>query len=363
MSGKSSDLLYLTLWFCTTNFVKQNQATDSKKNICSTLARDENFTFRAAYWAELHGLLYRALLPNTVLWGHLFLSFSVSDDRTSVRVMAKVIQTDEITEIVGDLLIGADGCLSAIRKYFLPDLKLRYSGYCAWRGVMDFSGNETSDIVMGLRNAYPELGKCIYFDLAPGTHAVLYELRKNRINWMWYVNNPEPELKGNAVTMKVSSDMIEKMHKEAGKIWVPELARLMKETEEPFVNVIYDRNPLERLFWDNVVIIGDAAHPTTPHGLRSTNMSILDAAVLGKCLEKWGSGNVNSALEEFQSIRLPVVSKQVLHSRKMGRIKQGLALPDRKTFDPKSASPEECEELQQKKMPFFTNAPVPVIST
>lgn len=154
--------------------------------------------------------------------------------------------------------------------------------------------------------------------------------------------------------------MIENMYQEAEKAWGPELVRVMKETKEPFINIIYDCDPLERIFLDKVVLIGDAAHPTTPHGVRSTNMSILDAAVLGKCIERWGAENIPSALEEYQRIRLPVTSKQVLHSRKMGRIKQGLDLPDRKPFDPKTASAEECEELQHKYMPFFTSAPLSV---
>ncbi|GMQ03222.1 hypothetical protein CsSME_00049101 [Camellia sinensis var. sinensis] len=157
--------------------------------------------------------------------------------------------------------------------------------------------------------------------------------------------------------MKVSSDMIKKMHEEAEKVWVPELVRVMKETKEPFINVIYDCDPLEQIFWDNVVLVGDAAHPTTPHGLRSTNMTILDAAALGKCLEKWGAENLHSALGEFQSIRLPVTLKQVLHSRKLGRIKQGLVVSDCNPFDPKMVSPEECEVLQQKNMPFFGDVP------
>lgn len=48
---------------------------------------------------------------------------------------------------------------------------------------------------MGVRRAYPDLGKCLYFDLGYGTHSVLYELLNKRINWIWYVNQPEPELK------------------------------------------------------------------------------------------------------------------------------------------------------------------------
>ncbi|XP_077211604.1 FAD-dependent monooxygenase sdgC-like [Tasmannia lanceolata] len=190
----------------------QNQATDSEKKISWTLTRDESFNFRAAHWADLHALLYKALPRDVVLWGHHFLSFNTAHDKSSVTVKAKVLQTDEIVEIVGDLLIAADGSLSTICRTFLPELKLRYLGYSAWRGVLDFSENENSDTIIGIRRAYPELGNCLYFDLAPGTHCVLYELQGKKINWIWYFNQPEPVLKGSSVTIKVSSDMIEKMH-------------------------------------------------------------------------------------------------------------------------------------------------------
>ncbi|MBA0753872.1 hypothetical protein Gogos_020586, partial [Gossypium gossypioides] len=345
--------------------IDQNQATDSSTKVSRTLTRDEEFNFRAAHWADLHGLLYNALPPDIFLWDHQFISFSISEDKSYIKVKAKVLRNDKIVEIDGNLLVAADGCLSLIRQNFLPDLKLRYisqcntlrrySGYCAWRGVLDFSGREDPKTIEGIRKAYPDLGKCLYFDLGSKTHCVLYELPNKRLNWIFYVNQPEPEIKRNSVTMKVSEDMIDEMMKEAEKAWVPELVKVMKETKNPFLNAIYDCDPLRQIYWDNVVLIGDAAHPTTPHGLRSTNMSILDAAVLGKCLEKWGVENLHSALGEYQSIRVPVTSKQVLHSRKLGRIKQGLHLPNREQFDPKKATSEDLKDLQQKNMPFFTS--------
>ncbi|KAK7320704.1 hypothetical protein VNO77_30421 [Canavalia gladiata] len=338
--------------------IDQNHATDSKKKVSSTLTRDESFNFRASHWADLHGLLYNALPSSVFLWGHLFLSFHVTDDKGSVIIKAKVLETGQVIEIVGDLLVAADGCLSSIRQKYLPDFKLRYSGYCAWRGVLDFSKIESSETITDIRKAYPDLGKCLYFDLASGTHSVVYELLNKKLNWIWYVNQPEPEVKGTSVTMKVNSDMIQKMHQEAEKVWIPELVNVIKETKDPFLNFIYDSEPLGKIFWDNVVLVGDAAHPTTPHCIRSTNMSILDAAVLGKCLEKWGAERIESALEEYQSIRLPVTSKQVLHARHLGRIKQGLVLPDREPFNPKLARPEDYQELMLTNTPFFNDVPL-----
>ncbi|KAL8236155.1 hypothetical protein R6Q59_017236 [Mikania micrantha] len=335
--------------------IDQNQVSDAEKKTSKMLTRDESFNFRAAYWSDLHSLLYNSLPPDIFLWGHVFQSFCVSDDNKSVKVQTKVLQTGDIVEVAGDLLVAADGCLSSIRKVFLPDVKLRYSGYCAWRGVLDLSDDENSDVFAGLQKVYQDLGKCLYFDLGSGTHAVFYELLNRKINWIWYVNQPEPQLKGNSVTIKVSDSMIKKMQEEAEKTWVPELVRVIKATKEPFLNVIYDCDPFRQIVWDHVVLIGDAAHPTTPHGLRSTNMSILDAAVLGQCLMKFGIENLAVGLEEYQSVRLPVTSKQVLHSRKMGRMKQGLVLADGQVFDPKTATPQECQDLQQKRMPGFND--------
>jgi len=163
---------------------------------------------------------------------------------------------------------------------------------------------------------------------------------------------------GTSVTMKVNSEMIQKMQEEAEKVLIPEMVKVIKETREPFLNFIYDSDPLEKMVWERVVLVGDAAHPTTPHCVRSTNMSILDAAVLGKCMEKWGLQKLESALEEYELIRLPVTSKQVLHARRLGRLKQGLVLPDREPFDPKLVRPEDHQELLVRNTPFFNDGPL-----
>jgi len=112
------------LWFSC--LPEQNCVTDSERKVHSTLTRDESLNFRAAHWADLHGLLYNALPSDIFLWGHLFLSFHVLHDKGSVIVKAKVLQTGEVVEIQGDLLVAADGCLSSIRQKYLPDFKLRF---------------------------------------------------------------------------------------------------------------------------------------------------------------------------------------------------------------------------------------------
>lgn len=55
---------------------------------------------------------------------------------------------------------------------------------------------------------------------------------------------------------------------------------LMQETPSPFINAIYDREPLQHFVQGRIVLVGEAAHPTTPHALRSTNMAIADAGAV-----------------------------------------------------------------------------------
>ncbi|GAY32292.1 hypothetical protein CUMW_273480 [Citrus unshiu] len=187
-----------------------NRAVDQEKNICA----DFFFIF-------LHGLIYNTLPVEIVFWGHLYLTFCISHNKSTVNVKAKNLRTDVIIDVVGDLLVAADGSRSSVRRTFLPDSKLRYTCYYAWSGVFDFSESENSETIQGIRKAYPTLGNGVHTDLAPGTHIVLYELMYKRLNWIWYISQPEPELKGGSATMKVSSDMIKKMHQEVEKICVP----------------------------------------------------------------------------------------------------------------------------------------------
>ena len=83
-----------------------------------------------------------------------------------------------------------------------------------------------------------------------------------------YVNQPEPPLKSHSVTVKADAGKIADMHARAAETFTPALAALMAATPEPFINAIFDREPLRRWAFGRCVLLGEAAHPTTPHGLR-----------------------------------------------------------------------------------------------
>eukprot|EP00884_Botryococcus_braunii_P019590 jgi/Botrbrau1/6314/Bobra.0339s0024.1 len=164
-----------------------------------------------------------------------------------------------------------------------------------------------------------------------------------------YVLQEEPRLKGHSLTVKAEEADLERLRERAYVTWPPALALLMKETTNPFINAIYDRDPVQEWVFGRVVLCGEAAHPTTPHGLRATNMAICDAAALGKAISG-NRGNVNAALRDFQNARIPPTSQEVLFSRRLGRLKQGMVegFPSSQRWS--TIAPEEAAALAQRNL-------------
>ncbi|CAL8464618.1 g4153 [Coccomyxa elongata] len=316
------------------------------------LYEDRAYNHRSLHWSDLHKALLAALPHGIVNFGTTVTA--VEQKGGSKRAVVWAEKKGAATDSDGmhpirmecDLVVAADGSMSDTRRRFRPDESRRYSGYCAWRGVV--TDEEAPDAAHAVRRAYPEVGKALYFDLAQGTHAVLYDLPGKRLNWLWYINQPEPGLKGHSVTVKADDRKIAEMHEQAAATFTPELAALMQATKAPFINAIYDREPQDQWVFGRIVLVGEAAHPTTPHGLRSTNMAICDAGALGTCLAE-ESGDIGAALDKFQQHRIKCTAREVLFSRHLGRIKQSLDCK----HDWFAADEILCKSLGQSNMADF----------
>ena len=57
-------------------------------------------------------------------------------DGSKPSLQVESVLTNELKTIEADLVIGADGPNSFVRKKFLPSSERLYSGYVAWRGVV-----------------------------------------------------------------------------------------------------------------------------------------------------------------------------------------------------------------------------------
>lgn len=194
-----------------------------------------------------------------------------------------------------DLVIGADGNYSAVRKVLWPDAKPQYTGQGVWRyNVPRPEGLEWADIYIG-----KDKGKAGYCPLTPEEMYIFAVFEEP--------GNPRFSPETLAAEMRRRLDGY-------GGI----LAEAARHVTDPSL-VVY--RPLEACImpapWHKgrVVLIGDAAHSATPHLGQGAAMAVEDAVVLA---EEVAERDVDSALEAFMERRFERAKLVGLSSIQLG---------------------------------------------
>jgi 2-polyprenyl-6-methoxyphenol hydroxylase-like FAD-dependent oxidoreductase len=201
----------------------------------------------------------------------------------------------------GDLLIGADGLSSVVRSA-IADVRPRYAGYTAWRGVSAASvesGRLTESWGVGERFGLVDIGR-------------------GRTYWFATKNAPEGE------PDEPEGKKAEILRRFAG--WHEPIAAIAESADEGAIlrNDVYYLEPLPRWSERRVVLVGDAAHATTPGIGQGAAQAIEDAVVLSDRLAT--GGDLATALAEYEAIRRPRAEAVLKLSRRIDKAAQ-LASP------------------------------------
>lgn len=94
-----------------------------------------------------------------------------------------------------DMVVGADGPGSIVRRTFLPSLSTEYQGYIAWRGVVNEAQAPPNVLkFLGTRfTVYQGPNFHILTYIIPGEDGSVVPGRR-RVNWVWYQNVRSEEL-------------------------------------------------------------------------------------------------------------------------------------------------------------------------
>lgn len=263
--------------------------TDSEK-ISAKLKIVNNFTIHRA---DLHAVLLSQLAPGTVLLNKGCVDFVQRKSNVT-------LQFHDGSSSDADYVIACDGVHSVIRKKLLPLSYPRYSGYTCWRGVTDHippgvDMDETSET----------WGRGHRFGIAP--------LSNNRIYWFACMNarQNDPAMKARRIDDLVGD--FRDFH-----FPVPHLLRNTAQENLIWSDII-DLRPIRQFAFGNILLMGDAAHATTPNMGQGACMAIEDAAVLANCLQK---NLAEAAFISFEQKRIQRTTAIVKQSWRIGKLAQ-----------------------------------------
>jgi 2-polyprenyl-6-methoxyphenol hydroxylase-like FAD-dependent oxidoreductase len=199
----------------------------------------------------------------------------------------------------GDLLVGADGVHSMVRQRLLGDGDPSYTGVSIWRGVAEAS---PAGLSSGESRTY--LGVGHEFGYMPMIDGRVY----------WFASKEAPE----GETPWPQGHKAE-LRRRYGS-WPAPIADLIDGTPEDDVvrTDIYDRPPVKRWTEGRIALLGDAAHPMTPHASQGACQALEDAVVLGRSFE--AEQNATRALQAYQGRRLARANSFVRLSSQTGRM-------------------------------------------
>jgi 2-polyprenyl-6-methoxyphenol hydroxylase-like FAD-dependent oxidoreductase len=212
-------------------------------------------------------------------------------------------------EAAGDLLVGADGIHSAVRRHFHPrEGAPRWSGNVLWRATA-----RAKPFLTG-RSMFMAGSRRVKFVAYPITEVGDDGLCL--VNWVAELDRSGTPL-ADREDWNRRGDFADFLPAFEG--WrfpwldVPELIRAARAVYEfPMV----DRNPLPGWTHGRVTLLGDAAHPMYPIGSNGASQAILDARALANALAD--EKDVDAALARYEGERRPATAKIVLSNREHG---------------------------------------------
>jgi len=238
----------------------------------------------------LHGALLDAVGADAIASASEATGFTLNGDRVMLQ-----LADGSIAE--GDLLVGADGTGSVIRKALhLSEPPPRDSGLVAVRGAVHGALHHLGD------------NSAVYY-LGPGVESAVIRASDTGIYWF----------------LSLARELVPSGLRDPAAIVAHMSPRfdatfraITSATDDLRVDDLVDRDPIP--FWGRgvVTLLGDAAHPVLPHTGQGAAQAIVDAVALGKVLS--GATAIEPALRSYEADRRKKTTTLLAQGRRTARI-------------------------------------------
>lgn len=263
------------------------------KNDLHKISKQYGHNSVAIHRKELHNILSNKLPEQTILYNKKCIQIDMDNNLC-------LFEDDSSTPF--DVLIGCDGVNSNIRKSIGLDTPSRDASQICYRGITNLSH---SDYDTGLFSETWGYGKRFGFANIGGNSIYWYAtFRKDQ-----YSDIPSSQIK--TLLLKEFSDWWEP---------IPDIIS-HQDNNKILRNDLYDKKPCKIWNKRNIVLLGDAIHPTTPNMGQGAGMAIESAAILANQLARYQE--LQAALRHYQALRYPrtkSVTQQSWHIGNMSNL-------------------------------------------
>lgn len=241
----------------------------------------------AIHRGELQNILLNELGYNNIKLGKRLVTIKKAEN------FMLAFEDNSIVE--SKLIIGADGIKSVVRNQLFGKSTIRNTNQICWRGLCDIN------LPIGYDHEFNEAwgnGKRFGFGKI-GCHQVY---------WYALINS-----NNNRYTRDANlTEVFREFH--------PQILNIISATNSDmiFVSDIIDLKPINKWQGENVCLIGDAAHATTPNLGQGACQAIEDAYVLGKLLDNGMA--IENTFKEYESLRRRKAHKIVNTSWMLGKV-------------------------------------------
>ncbi|SNR38954.1 2-polyprenyl-6-methoxyphenol hydroxylase [Flavobacterium sp. ov086] len=239
---------------------------------------------------------------DAVQWGHQLIDFKDLGDK-GVELNFQV--NGEIKTTKADLIVGADGIRSTVRKLIIGEdiSPLRYLACIVILGICPLNVLENLDSSL--------LDSATVFQTANGNERI-YIMPYTADSVMWQLSFPMSEEEAKALSAKGPKALKEEACRRTQ--WHDPIPQILSATNEAQISgyPVYDRELLQSELLEKsgkITLIGDAAHPMSPFKGQGANQALLDALKLARKIvrgcrpsSQWREiGIRKSVLTEFES--------------------------------------------------------------
>jgi 5-methylphenazine-1-carboxylate 1-monooxygenase len=261
---------------------------------------------------ELQMILLEAararLGADAIVTGHAFVD--LAQDAQCVRcTLEERASGRRVDNAAADLVIGADGIHSTVRRKYYPDEgPAKFSGRMLWRAVSDTPPflDGRSMIMAGHQDQ-----KFVCYPVSRW-HA---ERGRSLTNWIAELATPGATPPRSDWNRRVDRDVFRAPFADWRFDWL-DVPAIIDAAPAIYEFPMVDRDPLPRWSFERVTLLGDAAHPMYPIGSNGASQAILDADALTAALA--AERDPVRALECYDAERRPATARIVELNRKNG---------------------------------------------